>query len=377
MSVPSQSTITSIATQAAKVEGGTFTDADYDWYQHRATAVSLQPREMADIYPPEMGAEPVPSGAYKGAVMAEGGIEMIPRLKETLGYYLYGALGACDSQVDATWDTAANDFTSGVSTGVNAHHFTFASKAYTLPWMAFRKHIPGLGATDDSGEVMYDARVGSLTINVAPGSPLGLSVAARGSRVKYRNNAEVSAWTYQNTIEDATTAPHAGKGSVLIGGDSTIKVTSAQITFANQFEDVQGSLVAGSFFPDDIAVLQRVFNVRIVTKWKDAQLWRKLMTGTTTGTDWSSLPFIEATAGATKAFEATFESPGDITGASPATPYKLRIIANNMFWRPDQAGIALEAGNVIRVPLIGTAIVSTDNYVDIVLENDATYAFAT
>jgi len=96
------------------------------------------------------------------------------------------------------------------------------------------------------------------------------------------------------------------------------------------------------------------------------------MTGSTSGVDWSAMPFVAETAGNVKALEAVFEAPINIPGSSK--PYTLRIMASRAVMSLDRGTIQLRAGDLVQFnvnidilePLPG------QDYVQIVLENGAT-----
>jgi hypothetical protein len=138
-------------------------------------------------------------------------------------------------------------------------------------------------------------------------------------------------------------------------------------------------MVVGSLHPDDFVSLNREMRVRITYKWQNADFYRKLLTGSVSEEDWNALPFIQDTAGATKAFEATFFSPGTIPssddGSGNEVPYMLKVIANRMTWQIDRGGVELRAGDIIQVPYVGTALepAAGQEYIEVIVHNDSTY----
>lgn len=63
------------------------------WSYHKAMDVNLAPQDDQRVFPAEVGGRPVPTGAYKAGIMTAGGFTVNPRLKGSMGWILYGALG--------------------------------------------------------------------------------------------------------------------------------------------------------------------------------------------------------------------------------------------------------------------------------------------
>jgi len=74
---------------------------DANWYRHKATIVDMGVFDDTRIFPLEVGGIPVPSGAYKGGYSVGGGAVINPRLEDSFGWLLYGALGGVNSAVAA------------------------------------------------------------------------------------------------------------------------------------------------------------------------------------------------------------------------------------------------------------------------------------
>lgn len=384
MSVPSQASVFSLAVQSEKQGDNALDVAAQSWYRTRAPRISAGTIQMQDNFPLETGGPIVPTGTFKAAQYGAGDVEMIPRVQEFIGYLLYGALGNVTSQTDAVWDTSTDDFsTPGDYTGVNAHRFTFdPASSYSQPWLALRTMTPGATPDKNFGQVFVDSKVSAMRLNVPAMGLLGSTVSFQSRKVTYPSAQSVNdTWVYQNTVEDSLSAVHAGRGSFLVGGEQH-PITNASIEFVNNLTTPEEEMVVGSYNPDDFMAKNREMRVSITIKWQNADFYRKILTGSVSETDWQSLPLIYDSAGADKAFEATFYSPGSIPGSQdPDTnpvPYMLKVIANRMSWQIDRGGIELRAGEIIQVPYIGTVLEPAEGqeYCEFILHNDATYAFA-
>lgn len=374
MTVPAQSSIFSLALQPEKVGDSEFNTAAYEWFRTRTPSISMGTQQMQETFPLETGGPIVPTGSFKSAQFAAGDVAMIPRLKEFIGLILYAMTGNIESQADAVWSTSTDAFASTV-TGANAHRFTFnPESSVILPWIATRTRTPGLTPDATYGEICYDAKIANYRLTIPAAGLLGSSVSFVGRKSVYPGPAETDAWAYENTTEDSTSAPISGKGSFKIGGVE-YPITAATIELANNLTTPQQELTVGDYHPDDFVPLSRAVTIRIVYKWENPDFYKRILTGAVDGEVWDSIPFIQSTSGATKAFECEFQSPADISGSSPATPYSLKVIADKVVWAIDRGGIQLQAGNIIQVPYIGTVLEpdSGGEYIQFILENDSTY----
>lgn len=79
------------------------------FYRHKSQDIDFAPIDDVRMGPPEIGGVPVPTFPYKVGAMSSGGATIAPRLEDTFGWLLYGALG------DVT--------TSGSVTGVSYPEF--------------------------------------------------------------------------------------------------------------------------------------------------------------------------------------------------------------------------------------------------------------
>jgi hypothetical protein len=369
MSINAQSGVFSFAPQTAKVGDGTFTVPGKNWYRFRTPSVSGGGTQMQQMMPLEMGGPLVPSGVYKSGAAYASEVELVPRLENTLGYLLYAALGNVTSITGVQWTASG----AVAATAVNAHIFRFNPSDHSdLPWLATRYMLPGATAADRFGEVAYDAKVSGLQLNIPSMSIITARVGFQGRCFFFPNYTDVQSWTYANALEDADTIAVTGKGKMLFGTDAP-KLTNMTVTLSNNLTSPQQEGIIGSYYADDITTLTRSINIRASVKWQNPQLWKQLMTGSTSGVNWSALPFVSESAGNVKALEAVFEAPIDIPGSS-SKPYTLRIMASRAVMSLDRGTIQLRAGDLVQFnvnidilePLTG------QDYVQIVLENAVT-----
>ena len=63
------------------------------FYRHKSRDIDLAPVDDVRMGPPEIGGVPVPTFPYKVGALAAGGATLSPRLEDTFGWLLYGAMG--------------------------------------------------------------------------------------------------------------------------------------------------------------------------------------------------------------------------------------------------------------------------------------------
>lgn len=74
------------------------------WHRHKALFVGQGVNDDARPGPPEIGGRPVPGSAYKNGYFTAGDVTINPRLEDTLGWLLYGALGDVSTSTIADKD---------------------------------------------------------------------------------------------------------------------------------------------------------------------------------------------------------------------------------------------------------------------------------
>jgi hypothetical protein len=66
---------------------------DGNWYRHKALQIGLGVVDGQQIGPQEVGGRPLPGSPYKSGVSVGGAVAVNPRLQNSLGWLLFGALG--------------------------------------------------------------------------------------------------------------------------------------------------------------------------------------------------------------------------------------------------------------------------------------------
>lgn len=360
-SIPAQSGQWSFAPQAAKIgRGGTFTVANYNWYRERVQRMAMGTIQGQQVFPLEVGGVIVPTGAYKDSQYFGGEVDTFPRLENTFGWLLEAALGTASSVTGVNAEGV-------VTTGVNTHIFRFdPNNSFNIPWLAARCEIPGSTSVQDFGEVGFDCKVGALSFTIPNRGKVAARVSVLGRAALYD---EDPTWTYANSNEDSLSTADVGRGAVTIAGVEHPFV-GAVIEFANNLTTPDQEMIIGDFNLDDLVPLTRGATIRLTYKWQDPDLYQKLLGGTASAEVWSSLPYLENTVGAVRAFEAIFQAPTNIGVTS--TPYSIRFRANRVFWAVDSYPV-LQGGDLVYLQLVGTVLEpSSGDYFQILVENNQT-----
>lgn len=351
MAVSAMTGTVSWAPQNYKSTHGSYT-APTAWYKHKATLVDLAILDDTRLGQPEVGGNPVPTFPYKAGVLIGGGMTIQPRLESTLGWLLYGMMG------DITTSQ------SGTST-VYTHEYTFDTVDPALNnWFSFRKHIPRKDnvATTDIGEIYTDCKVTSFAMTLPNDAPITTRIDVLGRT--FELDEDPTAWTYTNTqFETYETIPVGCiTGGYLKIDTVEYPIMAATVSFQNQPLDVRQERVFGDPYIEDITTIMRQLTFDVVVKWNDPDLYQEVLTGTTTGTQWTPDPFVGA-------LDIFVQSPADIPTES--TPYSLRIEAPVVMMAQAE-GITLAGNQAILTRYTGTALDNTTNYVKFTLTNTTT-----
>lgn len=352
MAVTAQAGVFSFGPQSAK--GVTASS----WYKHRASQVDLAPISDDRLGPPEVGGIPTPTIPFRGGVMVAGGALINPRLESTIGWLLHGAMGSWTQETD-------KNVLGDTVTTMHSHSFVFSTtNASYVPWMSFRKYITGTEAADNFGEIYKDCKIVGLTLALPNDGLITARVDALGREVQF---VEAPSWTYANTeYEDYESLPISvvTSGYIKIPGFSAtdLPVVQATVTLQNAPLDVRQERVYGSPYLRDITIVGRSATVDMIVQWEDPDLYQKILTGSTTGTEWSPLPF-------TSDLDILAVSSRLMGGVSPDSPWQLRIEAEEVMYQV-VGGIQLAANQAVMMRLQGTVIApSSGDYLTFKLGN--------
>jgi hypothetical protein len=355
MAVTAMTGEVSWAPQNYKSTHGSYTQpTDGDFYRHKATLVDLAVLDDTRLGAPEVGGNPVPTFPYKAGVLVGGGMTIQPRLESTLGWLLYGIMGDVTSSAVGT-------------TTEYSHTFDFAADPAETKWFSFRKHIPRKdgAATTDLGEQYEDCKIVSMSFNLANDAPITSRIDALGRT--FFLDEDPSTWTYANTFEDFQSIPIGcnTSGYLKLPGYSAteLPIVAATVTMQNIPLDVRQERVFGDPYIEDVTTIMRQLTFDMVAKWNDPDLYQSVLTGSTTGTQWTVNPY-------TTDLEIFVTSPDNLPGLT--NPYALTISASKVMVAQTE-GITLAGNQAIMTRFTGTAIEDPGNpYAEFQLNNQVT-----
>jgi len=333
-------------------------------YKHRASDIDLAAISDDRIGPPEVGGTPTPTFPYRAGILAAGGATIAPRLESTFGWILEGVAG------DVT-TTADEDVFGTTATDWYHHVFSFDTTAESfVPWMSYYKEIPNAVAAKRLGELYQDCKIVGLNLALPNDGLIQARIDVVGRMATGTVFEDDPSPSFGNTqYEDFTSIPI---GSIVGGylqipdyASEDLAVVQATANFANIPLDIRQEKVFGSPYLEDITVTGRGLTVDMILKWQDYELYRSIITGSTTATQWTSCPWVKDL----DIYALTGQCAGE------TYPYQLRVVAPEMMFQV-AGGIRLAGNEAVMMRVTGTAIKGTEHYYDIHLFNEeSSYAW--
>lgn len=357
MTTVSQAGILGFGPSAGKESGV----ATGNWYRHKATLVDLAVLDDQRLGPPEVGGRPLPTIPYKAGVMVAGGATLNPRLEGSLGWLLAGALGYSTT-------------TSG-SGSIKIHTMGLHPTTPGLvPFMGFRKLIPsGGGAGDYSiGETYVDCKVVGLSLTLpndglisARADVIGRSFTLEQSPSWGITSGSTGGWApTTGEFEDYQSIPIGSTpGGFIYSPDyGYLPVVQAVVGIQNRSLDPRMEKVYGSPYLEDITVVSRAVSLDLTVKWTNPDLYRQVLTNSSTGTAWSSVPFTSS---------LTFKTVSPSNMPDESQPYQLVVVVTEAMLAL-QGGVQLAGNDAVLMRFTGTALDVTGDYCTFTLQNQFT-----
>ena len=352
MAVTAQAGIFGFGPQGAMEEAATL------FWKHKATLIDLGINDDIRVGPMEIGSGPFPTFPYKAGYVVGGGVELMPRLHDSIGWLLYATLGDC-----STAGTHPND--------VYTHTFKpLAADKSFVRWLSLRKYIPRKenDPVTDIGELYTDVKPIGLALTLPNDQPITARWDFMGREFTLVD--DISPWTWQNAnYENWDSIPvgcELGGFIKFTGGgltDEELPVVGARVTFANQNLDIRQEKVYGSPALEDITIIQRQITFDCTIKWNNPGLYKAILTGSNVGSAWSSNPMTG---------EMDIAMVGTGIAGSGTDKYQLNIAAQNIMWQMN-GPIQLAGGQAIIARFTGTALEpDAGDYATFILKNEAT-----
>jgi len=361
MTVTSQAGMVGSGIQANGLKGG----AVSTWYRYKANVIGLGPVVEKQVPPPEIGGTNNPTGSYVSGTYYAGRVSLTPRLEGDFGWLLLAIAGDCVSAANAT-------------TGFTHRFAQSPTNPIFIPFLSFRRSIPGVTQDTDVGDIGKDCIIQTAVFNFPQVGPLTVDMDVMGRDWLLDDAPEL--WAWADIAEPYTSCPMVMKGSgirwpnVALFGGNPLPVTNARVSLNNNTTTVQEERVIGSYFPDDFATRQRTLTVEMTYKWANPDLYRFVLNGgdpAVTGFD-PCIPNSD--------FELRIESPCDIDEGVINHPWALQFEAPNMSW--NASPLQLSGDDILTFDVTGTAVEAAtgaaEDYFAILLENtQASYPMPT
>jgi len=282
---------------------------------------------------------------------------------EVLSTYIWQTVTQVD--LPAWINSDGNDAVSvgWYDTSMRQHKFAFNSTNNSLiPWMSFRKLIPGSSNSPTFGEQFVDCKVLGMTFTLPNEGLIGARVDAMGRTFEFVDTPDQS-WSWANTYEDYTSIPIGctvgGYISVPSYGDRPLPVVACTVGIQNAPLDIRQERTYGSPDLEDITITGRQLVFDVTCKWRDPSLYRAIQTNSRTGTVWSTVPFV-------KSLDVYARSPSFAVGGN--SPYALRIESDSVMWQL-AGGVRLVGNQMVAVRMQGVALDTNGNYARMSLIN--------
>lgn len=346
MAVTAQAGIFGFGPQAGKDETCT------TFHRHKAINLDLGMMDDTRLGPMEIGSGPFPSFPYKAGYTVAGGAELLPRLSNTFGWLLYGALGDVDSSL--------------VETGVYDHVFTPLSTDLSfVRWMSLRKYIPMKENDPDTdiGELYENCKLVGMSFTLEADQPIRSRLDFLGTKTTFV--PDISSWAWSGAYENWHSVPvgcEVGGYVTFTGGgltDEELCVQRVIVNLANQPLDIRQEKCFGSPELGDITIIQRQLTFDATISWNNPDLYLAIQTGQFDGTTWTSTPLtgeLEVSAVATKVIGATTEK------------YSLTVNAPEVMWQLNGPPV-LAGGQAVIMRFMGTALETDSDYATFTLRN--------
>ena len=294
-----------------------------DWQRHRAESVTLGVNDLYDVLPLEVGGSLFVNSSYKNGAFVAGGARLFSRLQGTIGYLIHGAAGKASQAATGN----------GTTVPYKTRFEVNPSDETQMPWMALRKFTPASQGATGITEYFIDCRLNMLTISVPAMGPVMMEFMVVGRKPELDDGEGVT--QADIAFESGTSLAHGCKGEITLSGftgnslpflsAADGKFTSAQIMIANNISQPDQQMIIGSYHPDDLVPLSRAVQLRLIYKWQDPKLYKKLYYGGGSGNDVQWSPVVGNSPISVKSTSVT-----NIAGAS--VPYSFEFVAGDVDW---------------------------------------------
>lgn len=299
----------------------------WPWKYHRLISADISPQQFVDSLPQEVGGGLFVDTSFKTGAFVSGGFAINTRLQDSIGTLLYGASGSY-----------------ATATGGNTTFSVNSSDDSSLPWVAFKRYLPGDTSSNGQTEYFLNTRITTMGITIPQQGPMRTEFTVVGQKPLWADSlgSKMAA-----TYEGGTSLGMSCESTITLSGMSNSQLpnggafTGAQIIIANNFTTPQQEMIIGSNYPDDFASLARGCIVRLVYKWKDPSLYRAIFAKTTGVGSSSEARRYWTDSMIFSPITIVSQSANDITGHA-GEKYQLTFTAPNVAWTMEPPTLAAQ-----------------------------------
>jgi len=241
----------------------------------------------------------LPRGIFKTGVHAQGGIDIIPRLDNRIGYFLECVTGAVSTYTDQT--IAQVIAGSGSETGVNTHLFGRQDlDSYAIPYFTAHRLLPHDDTTKEVGEIFQDCHMQGMVLDIPSADLVTARFDMLGRAIGDPAWDINPGWGVPTFDDDDTFLVTACLGSVKLSVDggtpgslTEFDARTARLTWMNNLLPPNRTRRIGNAHPKDFPVMSRTIGVDLTIFLDDYDVYVQTFGGPAapvTDTGWSCTP---------------------------------------------------------------------------------------
>lgn len=290
-----------------------------------ARSIGFNPEQAVTMVGPHIGGGAYPQEPTKTGVIVRGDCAFQVR-PSGIGLLLLGLMGKVA--------------TTGIAPAAFTHVFTKNTDEFSVPWLTFQKNV-----ADVVPEQYVDCKIATMRLDFVAEDALAATAGILGITPSILATPPTETFDATDLLictqsGAITLTPEGGSAY----GAADFITNRVSLDMANVLSDNETTI--GSYYRDDITLLNRTIGVTIGTRLKSATLYKALYYDG--GTAWSPTIFKGALM-----IEA--KSAANISGVTPAAKYSLKAEVGRFVGQ--MMPINLADGNLIEMEIAGQVVV--------------------
>ena len=327
---------------------------DANFHYFAMTNCDFGPVQGAGALPPETGATAFTRGYFKTGVAAAGGMDIVPRLENRIGWLLEAACGDSSSYLAQTIDQVIAG--AGATGGVNTHLFGLMDgNEFYIPYLTVHRRLPHDTAANRLGEIFQDCRIMGLRIDAVPAGVVRMRADMIGRAKASTTWDKAHTWGPRTYDADGTFMVTSCSGYVelnVTGGTpaapTRFDVGATTVALVNNLLPPDQTRRIGSPHPKDFPNLSRALTLTTIIYIEDYDVYEQAFAG-------AMAPVVDGL-WSCDALEGNFDielASQEQIGAT-GEEYKMRILtlAGNVKW--NVAPLRITPNQPVLLQLFGT-----------------------